>query len=257
MKKRTLYLTTLTIITVVCAIIGVLVHVVFTAGNWALRLIDEDTDFSQMKGATTYEELDAFHNINLDLRVSDVSILYGDTYGIKYSSKEERWIPTYKIENDTLYVKQNVKKASLDAVKCNCKIQIILPKDTTLSTIQGTLNVGDFTTDRVNASSVDFDLNTGDITLSDASYENITLQTDVGDIDLDNVSFLNADVNSSVGDIDVDSSKSLKDYAMDLSCDIGEVDVNDNDHGRNYQANENSNKKLTASASTGDVDVEY
>ena len=34
MKKRTWYLTLLTIITVICIAIGLLVHVVLPAGNW-------------------------------------------------------------------------------------------------------------------------------------------------------------------------------------------------------------------------------
>ena len=41
MKKRTWYLTLLTIITVICIAIGLLVHVVLPAGNWLSDMSDD------------------------------------------------------------------------------------------------------------------------------------------------------------------------------------------------------------------------
>ena len=222
MKKRTIYLTILTIVTIVCAIIGLLIHIVFPTGNWVRRFIDEDYNVSRFKDATTYEELDAFHNIDLDLRVSDVSIVYGKTYGINYTASEEKWIPTYEVKNDTLYVKQNVEKSSLKSVSNSCKIQITLPRDTSLSSIQGKNDVGDFDIENVSAFDINYDLS-------------------VGDIDMDNISFETATLTSSVGDIDIECSKSLKGYSMDLSC----------------ETNGNSNQKRAVATNTGDIEIDY
>lgn len=44
MKKRTWYLTLLTIITVICIAIGLLVHVVLPAGNWLSDMSDDLDD---------------------------------------------------------------------------------------------------------------------------------------------------------------------------------------------------------------------
>ena len=73
MKKRTWYLTLLTIITVICIAIGLLVHVVLPAGNWLSDMSDDLDDVNDsesfLSGSTVYEEVAAFSNIHLEMEV--------------------------------------------------------------------------------------------------------------------------------------------------------------------------------------------
>lgn len=102
MKKRTWYLTLLTIITVICIAIGLLVHVVLPAGDWLSDMSDDldnvNDSESFLSGSTVYEEVAAFSNIHLEMEVSDISIAYGDTYAISYKTNKENLLPQYEVK---------------------------------------------------------------------------------------------------------------------------------------------------------------
>ena len=109
-------------------------------------------------------------------------------------------------------------------------------------------------TDTLNISS-----SVGDIDISDNLFTTITLQSDVGDISLENVTFQTAALSSDVGDIDVETPSPLDSYKMDLSCDIGEIEINDRSFRSHYtqDAAAANTQTLTVTSDTGDISIEY
>ena len=225
MKKRTWYLTLLTIITVICIAIGLLVHVVLPAGNWLSDMSDDLDDVNDsesfLPGSTVYEEVAAFSNIHLEMEVSDISIAYGDTYAISYKTNKENLLPQYEVKNETLYISQKTKKVHGLTNNADCTCKITVPKDAVLKLIDGTIDVGDFTMERL-----------GTDTLN---------------------------ISSSVGDIDVETPSPLDSYKMDLSCDIGEIEINDRSFRSHYKqdAAAANTQTLTVTSDTGDISIEY
>ena len=104
---------------------------------------------------------------------------------------------------------------------------------------------------------MDVSVNVGDTELADVVLQQVTIGSDVGDISLEDVTFNIASLTSNVGDVDVTAALSLDDFQMDLSCDFGEIEVNDNSYHEKYQSNVTSEKSLTVSTATGDIDISY
>ena len=110
MHKKNLYLILLSIITLVSAIIGILIHVIIPAGSWFANFDEHFDSDDFIAGSTTYEELDAFQSIDFDINVADITITNGDTYSISYQTRKKALIPSYEIKDGTLYVKQASEK---------------------------------------------------------------------------------------------------------------------------------------------------
>lgn len=258
MHKKNLYLILLSIITLVSAIIGILIHVIIPAGSWFANFDEHFDSDDFIAGSTTYEELDAFQSIDFDINVADITITNGDTYSISYQTRKKALIPSYEIKDGTLYVKQASEK-TLHGLTNNasCTLMITVPKNTVLSQITGKSAVGDFTMENTSAIQMDVSVNVGDTELTDVVLQQVTIGSDVGDISLEDVTFDIANLTSNVGDVDVTSDLSLDDFQMDLSCGIGEIEVNDNSYHEKYQSNVASEKSLTVSTGTGDIDISY
>ena len=258
MHKKNLYLILLTIITIASAIIGILIHVIIPAGSWFADFDEHYDPDDFIAGSTTSEELDAFQSIDFDINVADITITSGDTYTISYQTSKKKLIPSYEIKDGTLYVKQSSAK-TLHGLTNNtsCTLMITVPKNTVLSQITGKSAVGDFTMEHASAIQMDVAVNVGDTELTDVVLQQVTIGSDVGDISLEDVTFNIASLTSNVGDVDVTAALSLDDFQIDLSCDFGEIEVNDNSYHEKYQSNVTSEKSLTVSTATGDIDISY
>lgn len=260
MHKKNLYLILLTIITIASAIIGILIHVIIPAGSWFADFDEHYDSDDFIAGSTTYEELDAFQSIDFDINVADITITSGDTYSISYQTRKKALIPSYEIKDGTLYVKQ-APAETLHGLTHNtsCTLMITVPKNTVLSQITGKSAVGDFTMENTSAIQMDVSVNVGDTELTDVVLQQVTIGSDVGNISLEDVTFDIANLTSNVGDVDVDvtAALSLDDFQMDLSCGFGEIEVNDNSYHEKYQSNIASEKSLTVSTGTGDIDISY
>lgn len=258
MHKKNLYLILLTIITLASAIIGILIHVILPAGSWFADFDEHYDPDDFIAGSTTSEELDAFQSIDFDINVADITITSGDTYTISYQTSKKKLTPSYEIKDGTLYVKQASAK-TLHGLTNNtsCTLMITVPKNTVLSQITGKSAVGDFTMEHASAIQMDVAVNVGDTELTDVVLQQVTIGSDVGDISLEDVTFNIASLTSNVGDVDVTAALSLDDFQIDLSCDFGEIEVNDNSYHEKYQSNVTSEKSLTVSTATGDIDISY
>lgn len=193
------------------------------------------------------------------MEVSDISIAYGDTYAISYKTNKENLLPQYEVKNETLYISQKTKKVHGLTNNADCTCKITVPKDAVLKLIDGTIDVGDFTMERLGTDTLNISSSVGDIDISDNLFTTITLQSDVGDISLENVTFQTASLSSDVGDIDVETPSPLDSYKMDLSCDIGEIEINDRSFRSHYKqdAAAANTQTLTVTSDTGDISIEY
>ena len=259
MHKKNLYLILLTIITIASAIIGILIHVILPAGSWFADFDEHYDSDDFIAGSTTSEELDAFQSIDFDVNVADITITSGDTYSISYQTRKEALIPSYEIKDGTLYVKQASEK-TLHGLTNNasCTLMIYVRNKIRFSPqITGESAVGDFTMENTSSIQMDISVNVGDTELTDVVLQQVTIGSDVGDISLEDVTFNIANLTSNVGDVDVTAALSLDDFQMDLSCGFGEIEVNDNSYNEKYQSKAASEKSLTVSTGTGDIDISY
>lgn len=274
--KKNVYLTILTIITVICIIAGSCYHIIgwgiSLAENFNLPFFDDNTNSSAGKLTDSGNiSLDEFTSIQADINVMDLNIINGQSYSISYSSNE-KLIPEYKVENNVLKISQPVKKSNLFGSK-KCKVTITVPNQ--LDTIDITADVGEINLEGLSAALLTLKADVGDIDVSDCNLENVELDTDVGDVDVSDCTLENVELGADVGDIDFNnstfltmnasngtgditvSSSDLSDYQIQLETSIGEVCVNDQNYRRKFNQDGKSTLKLTINNSTGDIDVTY
>lgn len=282
--KRSVYLTILTIVTVICIIVGSTVHIVgfgldlvsnlFQAWDWDWDTDNDDAsggsvstgDGSGTPGATSSNgctatrldatDLESFTGISIDAAVMDLTISPGETYRISWSCQQRRVVPSYEIKDGVLTLSQsgsNLWRGSNN----NCHVQLTVPANTLLGSISGDVNVGDINFSQLSIQNLDLTTNVGDFDLGNCSLGNMSIRANVGDLYLKQSSFSNLDVNADVGDVYVESSEDLSNYAIDLSAGAGSVSVNNQDHRRSYAQSGTNGCTVTIQSNVGDVALDF
>ncbi len=257
--KKNIYLTVLSVITIICMIVGCLRIIGKLGSNWFhWDSYSGSTDDQELGTDANAQELEAFTNIDLDVNVLDVTIVYGDQYTIAYDC-DKRYIPQYQVKDDTLYVKQssstNWNLFSLDNAKC--EMTITLPKDTQLDNLNMQVDVGDVKINGIKATSTTMDADVGDVDIDNANMGDADFSMSTGDISLDQVTFTNLKINASVGDVEISTTTSLAGYRMDLSTSVGEIEINGQDYDDDYENAGTGAGDVTVNNSTGDIEVKY
>ena len=259
--KKGIYLTTITVITIICIIGGSVVHFGNIFSDFPIKFINSQRirteDTSPSTKETSSRNLGAFDHIVADVYVTDITIKQGKDYTIAYEATKTL-VPKCEVKSDTLTIKQNAKHTrKWGTQNRNCKITITIPQNATLSTIDLDSSVGDISIDSIVADSLATDTSVGDTEIKDCNIESIETDSDVGDTNIVNCSFVDLDSDNNIGDINVSSAKDLSDYDIDLDTDIGDVYVNDRSCKRSFSKNGSSGCSVTLDNSTGDITLTY
>jgi DUF4097 and DUF4098 domain-containing protein YvlB len=184
-----------------------------------------------------------------------LTVLPGDSYTIRYSANE-KLIPEFQVENGTLCLSQNfAHTVSFGSKKCS--VTITVPYSTALDSADISTDVGDITLKELELTSLSLTADVGDIDIASCRLGSVTLTADVGDINLEDSTFDSLSATADVGEVSVDAASDLSDYAIELSTDIGEVEVNGQDYRRSYKQTGSGDHSMTIEVSTGDIEVDY
>ena len=231
MNKK-LYLSIITAITAACIIFGSLYHVV----GWGKRLFSfGNKDYEEMS-VTEDKEISAFTALDADISVGNLVVEEGDSYSISIDS--ENIETSYEVSGQTLKIKQ---KKDFDVVvgvgkNYSCEIIVAVPG--------GKLS-------EINISS-----DVGDVKLNDLKTSNITVNCDVGNLEMDETIFDNLTVAADVGNVEIDGGKELADFGYSISCDVGEIDINDEKYDKSYNAS-GSKGQINITSNVGNVEISY
>ena len=261
-KKGTgFFLAILTIVTVVCIIVGCILHLGFgfsRSGNGKMKSDEVATE--------------RFNSISLELDAGDIIIEKGKSFNVSYRYPSNA-LPEIKVSGDKLVVKQKMKNIHLKDL--DCSLTITVPEGEELEGINGDLDVCslkingflfdtsskiDITTD---VGSIEFadctfgdlkiDADVGNILFDACTFKELKATGDVGDIEINKCTFDSAECKSDTGSIDVSGSfsnlvcrtdagsitvetdKPVKNETMDLKVSGGDITVNGEDRGRSYR----------------------
>lgn len=259
---KNIYLIVLTIVTIVCIVIGILN---WTSGFSGWFRSEEDYEDA---GSMTIVDSEAFDSMDLDIDVGDLEIVAGDSYQIQYNYPKKSE-PKVEVENGKLIItqKQKIKRHYYQ----EHKIIITVPKDLEMKSLDlnmdmggvelanvyakdliieadmGSVDIADsqfkvidinadmgaITLDNVVFSQGSCDADMGSIELTRASFEKIVCTADMGSIDIDG-SFEDIEADCSMGSITITTTGDLDKISFDLSADMGDVTVNGKDQGNKY-----------------------
>ena len=255
------YLTLLTVVTVICIIIGCVLHLGFGfsgRGNGKMKSDEIATE--------------RFKKISLELDAGDVRIRKGKSFNVSYRYPSNS-LPEIKVSGDKLVVKQKMKNIHLNDL--DCSLTITVPEGEELEGIDGDMDVCsleingflfdtsseiDITTD---VGSIEFgdctfgnlkiDADVGNILFDACTFKRLTANGDVGDIEINKCTFDSADCKTDtgsikisgsfsslickcdIGSITVDTDNPVKDESMDLKVSGGDITVNGEDRGSSYR----------------------
>ena len=259
--KKNIYLTVITIITIICIIAGTCYHVI----GWGVHFFSEQPFISHILGDNdteseslnqTTETLDSFDNMKLDISVSDLTITTGDSYSISYDTNRAVLIPKYEVSHGTLTVTQKSKHNNFWG-STHCAITITVPESAVLSNLTADGSVGDVLFKDIQAQKSTLDFSVGDLDLENCALGDCSIDTSTGDIDVKDCTFGNMEIDTSVGDVNVSVSQDLASYDMTFDTGVGEVTVNGGSHKDHYESRGDSSNTFTVDNSTGDISVNY
>ena len=259
--KKNIYLTVITIITIICIIAGTCYHVI----GWGVHFFSEQPFISHILGDNdtaaesvnqTTETLESFDNIKLDISVSNLTVTTGDSYSISYDTNRAVLIPKYEVSHGTLTVTQKSKHNNFWG-STYCAITITVPENTVLHNLTADGSVGDVLFQNIQAQKSTLDFSVGDLDLENCALGDCSIDTSTGDIDVQDCTFGNMGIDTSVGDVSVSVSQDLASYDMTLDTGVGEVTVNGGSHKDHYESKGDSSNTFTIDNSTGDISVNY
>lgn len=248
---KNIYLIILTIVTVLCIFIGIVIHLLTNLTEFDLFDWDEDDDTWATQGIED-EPLDAFKALDLDASVADVEIVYGSSYAISVDCPK-RFMPTWEVDHDTLIIRQedvNINKLHTN-MNADFEITITIPSGTKLDSISATLNMGALEMDGISAAAVTIDADMGNVEISGIEADNIDITANMGNIELENGNITNITCDADMGNIELEGrfakieancsmgsitieGPHLDETKMDLDTDMGAIEINGKSLGSSY-----------------------
>ena len=249
MKK--VYIATLSVVTVLCIIVGTLAHV----GGW-FSIFPFGGDSS---GSLDYaEDQPEFKSLKLEADVMSVTIRRGDKYHISYKASE-KMAPKIKLKGDTLVVTQSSRGFNFffDGNK-KCELTLTIPEGVQLADADFDLDVGSLKMADLSVDHMKITTDVGNMEMNSCTGNRLEVESDVGNIDIRSSEFADTEIDTDVGNVYFAATGDLSRYALALATDIGKVTVDGNSYKRHFSQTASSTSdghRLTVETDTGSIEI--
>lgn len=280
MKK--IYMTVLTIVTVVCVIGGSIVHgigLLTRIRHFVGRHTASESGQIVESGQGRDYDLSPFTSLKLDVGIGDIRLVTGDGYHLTYSGKDSL-APVLKEDGDRLKITQNDRNVRSwfktdNPLDTENTMVITVPADAKLKDLDAELNMGNFTITGISADDTELSLNMGNLDVMDSSFGKLSVDADLGNVTIRDISadkaefdasmgnieavhiadFRSLDLDADMGNIDLTLDQKLDDLNLALSASLGSVKINGENVSDKKIKNGNGSITVTADASLGSVDI--
>lgn len=248
--KKAVFLTILSVITVICVVVGCGIHIM---GWWG-------GTFLSAGGRVSHEDSDipAFTGISVDIEVGNLTVKPSRGYRISYECSK-RLIPEYRVEDGVLIITSKAHKKWFwnfwPFGNTKSEITVTVPEDVYLDLFSVTADVGDVNIEDMKAQELTVETNVGDLDINGGTYNSININADVGDVDVRDSVFDRMEIYADVGDVDVTGVGDMEDYGIRMSTDIGDISVNGEKKRGEYVKEGNTDKKIVIETDVGDSNL--
>ncbi|MDE6759223.1 MAG: DUF4097 domain-containing protein [Lachnospiraceae bacterium] len=252
--KKSIYLTVIWIITIFCIIGGSCYRFM----GWGQDFFERfETGSSRSGKISDQETLDEFHNISFDIDLSEVTIEVGNSYHISYHCTKNQ-VVEYKVENDTLTVTETSKNPNFPKRNGNdgCDIVITVPRDTRLTDVSGSCDLGDVEISGLTADKVEISCDLGEASVSNVTAASIICTCNLGNCEIEDCIFDDLTVSNDLGNVDLSSNRSISDYTLDLQVSLGSIEINDDVYYSQYRRDGDSDKNIKITCSLGSIEID-
>ena len=267
---KRIYLAIITTITVLCVIIGSVVHV--TA--FMVRMgKDGDRMFSFGKSSKKVTETlseSRFSDLKIDMDLGNIVIKSGSVANVEWNGSEELKPEVTAAGND-LTIRQKGRKI-LNSGALNNTLTVTVPEP--LGKMEIETDLGNLEADGLTADKAKINLSAGNAIVKGSSFGDLNIEADAGNIELGEVSATKIDLDSDAGNIQgsvAGDFKSLKantdvgnielqfdcersDLNLELKTSLGDVAVNGEKTGNNTKIGSGSSS-VNAKTDLGNIKI--
>lgn len=226
--------------------------------GFAVNYKDRSTTTSESSFNESEAGVFSFKNLKVDVSAADVTVAYGDDYGISYGFYDDQ-VLKMEAQDDTFVVTSKNEDGffGVDFLWEESQyVKITVPEGTKLDTIFIHTSAGDIELSEVTCKKLDAKSSAGDVTLTDNRIESGTITSSAGDIKFTDLDTDDLEIHASAGNAEGSLTESLDAYNLDLKTSAGEILVDHKEKGNKYTTTADGNKTLKVKLSAGDVDLE-
>ncbi len=225
---RRLYLTIITLITVVCVIAGTISHAIGFAVKAGKIFGNELIQESEGDMTRNYEGGGAFQVLDVEVEVANVVLRRGDSYGVTFTGQKELE-PEVEWENGELKVEQ---KGGMKLTRSlglaggfhrKNELTITLPEGAKLSSLDLDMKYGNCRIEDITADDSEIVLKAGNITASDSTFADLEIDADAGNIEMKDCSIGKGQVRADMGNISLKGLDEISDLVCD--ADLGNIEA--------------------------------
>ena len=225
MNKKA-YLTVLTIVTVVCILAGLFIHVLRGAIPFMKNMIKGGKTVSQTV------ETGAFDSIHLDADMGDVKIITGSDYSVSYEVPDFL-IPEVETDDGVLSIKAKgdahlIKHGHFNPSMLICKMTVTVPEGTRIAELEADVDMGNLECSGMDIAIVDLSADMGNISFSNSNVKALTAEADMGNIEISGVTGNTADLGADMGNISLGGTFDV----VTGECSMGSIEYNPDDKNR-------------------------
>lgn len=246
--KRTIYLISISLVTIVCVAFSVTRDLGFDGFEWI-------GGANWGKHSVDYTVIEKFDRIAVEGTAMEIKIRRNtvNEYAVKYSYSN-KYEPHYSVSKGSLNIIQSSRRRHLRNAKC--EMTIMVPADARLEMVDVRLDIADIKISEISAKEYNLDAAMGDIKLENIDFDKAEINANLGDVSLEDCSFKNLRIDENLGDVDVKSSRNISDYSFDLQIDLGEISVNGKKYAKGFRY-DGKDGSITINNNLGDISVEY
>ncbi len=249
--NRKIYLTLIWIVTGVCIIVGLLIHLGYWGASWKSE--GEEGSVS-LEGSA---ELEAFDSLEIDAGVMTLNIKVGDTYGFGYECANSKLVPKWSIKDGKLVIKQQESQMILG--NSSCLVTITIPNGSSLEKAEIDIGVGDIYISGCEIEKLEMDSGTGNIDVNGVFYT-VEADSGIGNINIEASAFDKIDADSGTGDISIKCEGDLSEYTLDLDAGVGSITLDGSKVGQQvttseYKSQGSGGGKISADTGVGDIEI--
>ena len=260
------YLIILTIVTVVCILVGVFWHIGGWFGRngtssifgWKWHWNWSDSDPGDMNHETI--SLDDFDTIDIDLAIGEVVIKEGSKFSLAMDFPE-KYMPEYSVSNGNLKIthRKAMNVGFSNMRNDDYKVELEVPKGVDFDLVKVNCSLGDIRINGLSADKFDIDESLGEIKLDYITAKDIEVCNSMGSVNIRDAEAASLNGDLSMGDLRVESSKidnvdcnnSMGSVSFEGQCEWLDIDNNMGD----IRVDSKSDWKGTLECDMGSVKV--
>ena len=214
-RNAKIYITTLSIITIIAIIFGLYINVFHKGGLFGMGGSKKTED------TITFTENISELDINMD--ACDLTVEYGNELSVSYVLPKAL-VPDIDLKDSTLKIKsrKGVNIGFLNPLNGTRSVSVVIPKDTPLKKVNINIDAGNIDIADLIADRAEIDVDAGNVEIKKATLGDLKVDTDAGNIDLNSCIIEDFDADVDAGNIE---AKDCTINSGNVRTDIGNISL--------------------------------